>query len=73
MGMMGLILVSSCNSKSEMEDKIAEVEMKYQDSLSNDDEYESLRKALESHYSGDRSVNRVYRNMAGTIMIDSRN
>ena len=38
-----------------------------------DDEYESLRKALESHYSGDRRVNEVYRNKAGTIMIDCRN
>ena len=38
-----------------------------------DDEYESLRKALESHYSGDRRVNKVYRNQAGTIMIDCRN
>ena len=37
------------------------------------DEYESLRKALESHYSGDRRVNQVYRNQAGTIMIDCRN
>ena len=38
-----------------------------------DDEYENLRKALESHYSGDRRVNQVYRNQAGTIMIDCRN
>ena len=38
-----------------------------------DDEYDSLRKALESHYSGDRRVNQVYRNQAGTIMIDCRN
>lgn len=38
-----------------------------------DDEYESLRKALESHYSGDKRVNQVYRNQAGTIMIDCRN
>lgn len=37
-----------------------------------DDEYESLRKALELHYSGDRRVNQVYRNHAGTIMIDCR-
>lgn len=37
------------------------------------DEYESLRKALESHYSGDKRVNQVYRNQAGTIMIDCRN
>ena len=26
-----------------------------------DDEYESLRKALESHYSGDRRVNQVWK------------
>lgn len=38
-----------------------------------DDEYEDLRKALESHYSGDSRVNQVYRNNAGTIMIDCRN
>ena len=37
------------------------------------EEYESLRKALESHYSGDSRVNQVYRNQAGTIMIDCRN
>lgn len=38
-----------------------------------DDEYESLRKALELHYSDDSRVNQVYRNQAGTIMIDCRN
>ena len=38
-----------------------------------DSEYESLRKALESHYSGDSRVNQVYRNQACTIMIDCRN
>ena len=38
-----------------------------------DDEYESLRKALESHYSGDKRVNQVYRNQGGTIAIDCRN
>ena len=38
-----------------------------------DNEYESLRKAPESHYSGDSRVNQVYRNQAGTIMIDCRN
>ena len=38
-----------------------------------DSEYESLRKALESHYSGDSRVNQGYRNQAGTIMIDCRN
>lgn len=38
-----------------------------------DDEYESLRKALELHYSGDSRVHQVYRNQAGTIMIDCRN
>lgn len=34
MGMLGLVLVCSCNSKSETEAKIAEMEKKYQDSLS---------------------------------------
>lgn len=34
MGMLELVLVCSCNSKSETEAKIAEVEKKYQDSLS---------------------------------------
>lgn len=38
-----------------------------------DAEYESLRKVLESHYSGDSRVNQVYRNQGGTIMIDCRN
>ena len=38
-----------------------------------DDEYESLRKALDYHYSNDSRVNRVYRNRAGSIMIDCRN
>lgn len=38
-----------------------------------DEEYESLRKALESHYSGDKRVNQVYRNQGGTIAIDCRN
>lgn len=37
------------------------------------DEYENLRKALESHYSGDTRVNQVYRSNGGTIMIDCRN
>ena len=41
--------------------------------IEDDEEYESLRKALESHYSGDSRVNRVYRNQAGTLMIDCRN
>ena len=41
--------------------------------FADDDEYENLRKALESHYSGDSRVNQVYRNQAGTIMIDCRN
>lgn len=36
------------------------------------DEYESLRKALESHYADNRKVNQVYRNRAGTITIDCR-
>lgn len=34
MGILGLILVCSCNPKTEMEAKIAEVEKKYQDSFS---------------------------------------
>ena len=38
-----------------------------------DKEYERLRKALESHYSGDPRVNDVYRNQAGTLIIDCRN
>ncbi|MCR5270937.1 MAG: ABC transporter [Prevotella sp.] len=38
-----------------------------------DQEYENLREALESHYSGDNSVNKVYRNQGGTIAIDCRN
>ena len=38
-----------------------------------DEEYETLRKALESHYSGDSRVNSVYRCQAGTLMIDCRN
>lgn len=38
-----------------------------------DKEYESLQKALESHYSGDSRVNRVYRNQGGTIVVDCRN
>lgn len=38
-----------------------------------DNEYENLRKALESHYSSDKRVNQVYRNQGGTIAIDCRN
>lgn len=41
--------------------------------VASDEEYESLRKALESHYSKDSRVNQVYRNQAGTLMIDCRN
>ena len=41
--------------------------------IADDDEYENLRKALESHYSGDKRVNKVYRNQGGTIAIDCRN
>ena len=37
-----------------------------------DSEYESLRKALEEHYSDNSRVNQVYRNGLGTIMIDCR-
>ena len=36
-------------------------------------EYESLRKALESHYSDDSRVKQVYRNQGGTLIIDCRN
>ncbi len=38
-----------------------------------DDDYESLRRSLESHYSGDSRVNQVYRCQGGTLMIDCRN
>ena len=38
-----------------------------------DKEYNELQKALESHYSSDSRVNRVYRNQGGTIVIDCRN
>ena len=41
--------------------------------VATDEEYEELREALESHYSGDSRVNQVYRNGAGTLMIDCRN
>lgn len=41
--------------------------------VATDEEYESLLKALESHYSDDPRVNQVYLNQAGTIMIDCRN
>lgn len=37
------------------------------------EEYESLRKALDNHYSDNYRVRSVYRNQAGTIMIDCRN
>lgn len=40
--------------------------------VASDEEYEKLRKALESHYAGDTRVNKVYINRAGTIMIDCR-
>lgn len=36
-------------------------------------EYEELRQALESHYSNNSRVNQVYRCQAGSIMIDCRN
>ena len=36
-------------------------------------EYETLRKMLESHYTGDRRVNQVYICEGGTVMIDCRN
>lgn len=38
-----------------------------------EDEYEELRQALESHYSNDSRVNEVYQCKAGSIMIDCRN
>ncbi|WP_426484277.1 hypothetical protein [Flavobacterium sp. 2] len=37
------------------------------------EEYEDLKKDLESHYHGDSRVNSVYICQAGTIMIDCRN
>ena len=37
------------------------------------DEYEDLRDALKSHYSGDSRVNDVYICNLGTVMIDCRN
>ena len=37
------------------------------------EEYEDLRDALKSHYSGDSRVNDVFINELGTIMIDCRN
>jgi hypothetical protein len=37
------------------------------------DEYEDLRKDLETHYRNNKRVNKVYINNAGTIMIDCRN
>ena len=40
--------------------------------IATDDEYESLRKALESHYSNNPRVNQVYRSKGGTLMIDCR-
>lgn len=38
-----------------------------------DEEYERLRSALESHYTGDERVQKVYRCQLGTIMVDCRN
>lgn len=38
-----------------------------------DEEYEKLRSALESHYTGDERVQKVYRCQFGTIMVDCRN
>lgn len=38
-----------------------------------DEEYEKLRKDLETHYKNNYKVNKVYRCQAGTIMIDCRN
>lgn len=39
----------------------------------NDDVYKDLEEDLKSHYKNDKRVNDVYRNNAGTIMIDCRN
>lgn len=38
-----------------------------------DKEYEDLLEDLQSHYKGNKHVNRVYRCQAGTLMIDCRN
>lgn len=38
-----------------------------------DDVYKELEEDLKSHYKNDKRVNDVYRNNAGTIMIDCRN
>ncbi len=38
-----------------------------------DDVYKDLEEDLKSHYKDDKRVNKVYRNTAGTIMIDCRN
>ena len=40
--------------------------------VAEDEEYEDLREALESHYKGNSRVNQVYRCQGGTIMIDCR-
>jgi hypothetical protein len=39
----------------------------------NDEVYKDLEEDLKSHYKNDKRVNDVYRNNAGTIMIDCRN
>ena len=36
------------------------------------EEYEKLRKSLESHYKNEKRVNQVYINNGGTVMIDCR-
>lgn len=41
--------------------------------VADDDEYENLRSALESHYSDNKGVKKVYRNEGGTLVIDCRN
>jgi len=41
--------------------------------VATNEEYEDLRKDLESHYKGNSHVNKVYKCQAGTLMIDCRN
>lgn len=48
------------------------INVKIQKAVS-EDEYEDLKKDLESHYKNDKHVNKVYICGAGTIMIDCRN
>lgn len=41
--------------------------------VATDEEYEKLKKDLQSHYKNNHNVNDVYRCQAGTLMIDCRN